>query len=257
MGVVIVPIVGHPVSQVQSPGLFNARFRDRGIDALMVGIDLAVDRVPQFIRALRDWRDTPGCVVTMPFKQEMAALVDVRSARAELLGTVNVIRRDADGRLCADMLDGDGFLAAAADHGFTPAGRRAAIIGAGGAGSAIALALRDAGADGVHVMDIVQDRARALAARLGGPVSADLPDPGSLDLIVNASQAGMDGATMPIAEDAMRLLRPDCLVAEMVTKPETTSFLAVALGLGLRVQRGAETAAWQTEQLGRFLGLWP
>jgi shikimate 5-dehydrogenase len=54
----------------------------------------------------------------------------------------------------------------------------------------------------------------------------------------------------------MRLLQPDCLVAEMVTKPEITSFLAVALGLGLRVQCGAETAAGQTEQLGRFLGLW-
>jgi shikimate dehydrogenase len=106
-------------------------------------------------------------------------------------------------------------------------------------------------------MDIVEDRARAVAACLGGPVSAGLPDPASLDLIVNASQAGMDGATMPVAADAMRRLRADCLVAEMVTKPEITPFLALAHDLGHRVQRGAETAAGQTEQLGRFLGLWP
>jgi shikimate dehydrogenase len=252
---VIVPIVGHPVSQVRSPVLFNARFQDRGIAGLMVGIDVLPEAAAGFIDALRAWRDTPGCVVTMPYKQQFAGLVDQRTARAELLGAVNVIRRAPDGRLSADMLDGDGFLAAAIGHGFAPAGSLAAVVGAGGAGAAIALALRDAGAARVHLTDIVPGRAAALAARLGAPVTADAADPAALDLIVNASQAGMDGTSQPACD--LAALPAGCLVADLVTQPALTPFLQAAERRGLTIQRGAETAEGQCEALGRFLGVWP
>jgi shikimate dehydrogenase len=254
-GMVIVPIVGHPVSQVRSPVLFNARFHDRGIAGVMVGIDVLPDAAASFIDALRAWRDTPGCVVTMPYKQQFAGLVDQRTARADLLDAVNVIRRAPDGRLSADMLDGDGFMAAAVGHGFAPAGRTASVVGAGGAGAAIALALRDAGAASVHLTDIVPGRAATLAGRLGAPVTADPADPATLDLIVNASQAGMDGASMPACD--LTALRPTCLVADLVTQPEMTLFLLAAERRGLAIQRGTETAEGQCQALGQFLGVWP
>ncbi len=256
MGVVIVPIVGHPVSQAASPALFNPRFSDRGIDAVMVGVDLLPDLAPGFIQALRDWRDTPGCIVTMPFKTVFAGLVDRRSARAELLGAVNVIRREPGGSLYGDMLDGDGCLGAAASHGFIPAGRRAWVIGAGGAGSAIALALRDGGVASLHVTDSDPHRAWELAKRLGPPALVGVPDPGSLDFLVNATSAGMDCATLPATMELLGGLPGHCLVAELVTQPATTPLLRAALQLGLTVQTGVETAAAQTETFGRILGLW-
>jgi shikimate dehydrogenase len=77
----------------------------------------------------------------MPHKHAAFAHCATSSERARLLGVVSVIRRNPDGTWHGDMLDGLAFVKAQKDHGARVEGARALLVGAGGAGSAIATPL--------------------------------------------------------------------------------------------------------------------
>ena len=82
---------------------------------------------------------------------------------------VSVIRRNPDGTWHGDMLDGLAFVKAQQDHGARAAGARALLVGAGGAGSAIAIALLAAGVSELVVHDADASRVAALLDLLAGP----------------------------------------------------------------------------------------
>lgn len=255
----LVGMIGHPVRQVHMPGFINARFRDRGMDAVMVPMDIAPAALASFVDVLRGAANMRGTVVTLPHKAAMAAHVDELTARAAELGAVNVVRREADGRLIGDMLDGEGMVLALGATHFRIAGQTCWVIGAGAAGSAIALALCEAGACQVHVSDLDTERARSLAGRLaaaGHPMAAGEPaDIGTVGIVVNASTAGMDGNGSPVAAGTMAGLSAKCGVADVVTRPAETPLLLAARARGLATVSGAAMAEAQTSLVARFLGL--
>jgi shikimate dehydrogenase len=109
------------------------------------------------------------------------------SERAKMLNVVSVIRRNPDGTWHDDMLDGLAFVKAQKDHGAEPKRARVLLVGAGSAGSAIEIALLEAGvceliihdADGSRVATLIE-----LLSGLGqGRVSAGRPDPTGCDLV--------------------------------------------------------------------------
>ncbi|MBU9561071.1 shikimate dehydrogenase [Burkholderia multivorans] len=255
----LLAIVGSPIAQVKSPQNFNAWFARHGEDASMIPIDLERESLDAFVRTLRAWRNLRGCVITVPYKQAIAARIDTLTERARALESVNVIRREADGTLAGDMLDGDGFLKAAREHGFSPRGARALVVGAGGAGSAIAWALCEHGAAALTLVDLDASRTQRLRALLRArfPAVDTGTQVGSLaafDLVVNASPAGMPGNdVLPLAETRLATLRADTLVADVVTTPDITRFLALARRAGCRIQTGAEMALAQFDDLRAFM----
>jgi shikimate dehydrogenase len=257
-------IIGHPIAQVRSPALFNRRFRDLGSDSVMIPADISPKQLPYFLDLLRGWNNADGCVVTIPHKRAIVGDLDELTERAERLGAVNVVRRMRDGRLKGDNVDGLGFLNAAKAHGFDPDGRAALVIGCGGAGSAIADALCASRIRLLMVRDIDPQRALWLTKLLGEAfpsvtlsVSVD-DDLSPFDLVANASPVGMSGtAELPIPASAIASIRADALVADVVTEPAMTPFLQLAELGGRYIQQGPETAAGQTELLGRFIGCLP
>lgn len=259
----LVAIVGSPIAQVKSPLNFNSWFQDQGLALAMLPIDLRADSLQAFIGMLRGWQNLRGCVVTVPYKQLLAGHLDRLSARAQLLGSVNVIRREADGSLCGDNVDGEGFLGAARQHGFTPAGAKALVLGAGGVGSAIGCALCEAGLARLVITDVDAARARALGDSLRGafPATEVLHEYSSLAdfaLVANASPVGMgDGGELPLPEALLATLQPGCLVADVVTSPAMTALLQRAQALGADIQTGAEMARAQMGNLGHFMGVIP
>jgi shikimate dehydrogenase len=259
----LLAIVGSPIAQVKSPHNFNAWFERHGKDASMIPIDLDSRSVDQFIDAMRAWRNLRGCVVTVPYKQDMATRVDLLSERARALGCVNVIRREVDGTLAGDMVDGDGFINAARAHGFEPRGARALVIGAGGVGSAIAWSLCEQGVMSITLTDLDALRTQRLRALLAThfpsvETVSDFDSLTSFDLVVNASPVGMTGnETLPLPRDLMATLRPGILVADVVTSPDVTRFLDVARAAGCRIQTGAEMALAQFGNLGAFMKMTP
>lgn len=253
----VLSIVGDPVAQVALPTLFASHAAAQGLDAVLIPIQVAVGDLPSFLRALRAWRNSPGCVVTFPHKQTAASLVDETTPLARRLGVVNLIRRAGDGRLVGHLTDGTGFLAAARRHRFAPEGRRALVIGAGGAGSAIAHALAEGGLRHLTLHDLSTARRDALLSLL----AEDFPDLDlaaipevsvRYDLVVNATAVGADGRSLPLS---LTGLAPPHLVADVVTEPDITPLLAAARASGCAVQTGKDMALGQIEAITGFLGL--
>lgn len=235
----------------------------------MIAMDLASERVAAFIEVARGWQNLRGVVVTVPHKQAFAKLCNVLTPRAKALGAANVIRRNADGTLTGDMVDGFGFLGAARAHGFSSPGRKALVIGAGGVGSAIAFALCETGIAQLSLMDVDVDRLSALSTMLSEHfpeveilLGCDSLMP--LDLVVNATPIGMATARtadsesdLPLPAALLATLSASALVADVVTSPDITPLLASAKAKGCRIQKGAEMAKAQLEFLGGFMGVMP
>ena len=256
----IIGIVGTPIVQVKMPEMLNAALAERRLDVTMVPLEIGRDGIDAFVTVLRNWKNLLGCVVTVPYKQTLMPYMDEASARARRLQAVNVIRRNADGSLVGDMIDGQGFVSALRGNGFEPRGQRAAVIGAGGVGSAIADALCEAGAQSLAMTDRETarlDRVVAMLTATAGQtrISREIGTLGNYDLVVNATPSGMNGdPSLPLPEDALRDLRPDTFVADVVTVPQITPFLAAARARGGRIQTGADMARTQVELLGSFVG---
>lgn len=256
----LVAIIGTPVAQVKSPENFNAAFERLHSDSAMIAMDIAPEGVSDFLALARQWKNLDGFVVTIPHKQAVAAGVDSVTPRAALLGAANVVRRNADGTLAGDMVDGLGFVRAARNNGFEPSGRQALLIGCGGAGSAIAHALCEAGVRELAIVDADTARADRLAGLLRGEFSAvlstEIGDPARFDLVVNATPLGMkDGDPLPLADAALALLKPTTHVADVVTSPEVTPFLTAARARSLSIQTGPEMAKAQLSLLGAHMGV--
>ncbi len=174
-----------------------------------------------------------------------------------------MIRRERDGRLLGDNVDGAGFLGAARKHGFDPAGKRALVIGCGGVGSAISYALGEAGIVSITLSDPSTARMGAVCELLGNAfpglsVSTQFSGLEDFDLVANASPVGMGtGAELPLSAALLATLQPDTLVADVVTSPEITPLLNRARQVGCAIQTGPEMAFAQLGHLGAFMGVTP
>ncbi|WP_027897359.1 shikimate dehydrogenase family protein [Zestomonas thermotolerans] len=259
----LVAIVGSPIAQVKSPENFNTWFANNGRDLAMIAIDLQENALDAFLSTLRGWQNLRGCVVTVPYKQVLATRLDGVSDRAKALCSVNVIRREPDGHLLGDNVDGEGFLNAARRQGFQAAGKRALVVGCGGVGSAIAYALCEAGVNDLVLDDVSAERADGLVERLGSLFPAlrieraydSLAD---FDLLVNASPVGMgDSGELPLPAAMLESLQPGTYVADVVTSPEITPLLEFARARGCTIQTGPQMALAQLGNLGAFMGATP
>lgn len=260
-GTRLVAIIGTPIAQVRSPENFNRAFAEMDRDHAMIGMDISPEAVAGFIELARRWDNLDGFVVTIPHKQAVAALADDVSSRVKALGAANVVRREKDGRLVADMVDGLGYLAALQQNGFDPAGKKALLVGSGGAGSAIAYSLCEAGVAVLAICEIDVARGEQLAARLRVDfpdvnISTVCGDIGDYDLVANATPLGMKASDpLPIGRLHIEALKDTALVTDVVTSPEMTPFLEAAKARGLKIQTGPEMARAQLGLLGRHMGV--
>lgn len=251
-------IIGDPIDHVRTPLVFNARFEVGGHDAVLVPLLVPAASVARTLDGLRALGNFGGCVVTAPLKGACAALCDGLEGNGRLAGAVNALRREPDGRLVGDLFDGAGFVAGLRAHGVEPRGRRVYLAGAGGAATALAFALADAGAAALTLHNRTHDKVEALAARVRDAFPAcDVrvagPDPRGHDLAVNATALGLR-ADDPMPFDVSRL-EPSTLAAEVIMKPETTAMLHAAAARGCRIHQGRHMLDGQVALLWRFLAM--
>lgn len=218
-------VLGDPVTQVQSPGLLNPVFVGLGVDAVLVPVHVRRDDLVHVVRGLQRVGNLDGLFVTVPHKTAAAHLADRRSRTVEISGSANALRREPDGAWLAANFDGSGFVAGLVGAGHSPRGRKVALVGAGGAGSAIAAALLTAGVDSLSVSDPDGPRLTALVDRLAehwpGRVRA-VPEPRlhDSDIAVNATPLGLrPDDPLPFAPQA---LPPGSVVADIIMKPRET-----------------------------------
>ncbi len=254
----LVGLIGWPVEHSLSPAMHNAAFDALGLNWRYLPLPVAPGQVEAAVRgvAALGFR---GVNVTVPHKQAVIPILDSVAPDAARFGAVNTIaiERSADGKatLSGYNTDHKGFIGALRRAGFEPAGKRAVIVGAGGAARAAVFALLEAGAADILVFDIVPQQAEALIADLGRPGAlrtlAQTPEAivesaRAADLLVNATPVGMwpktEGSIWP---EGVPLPLP-LAVFDMVYNPLETRLLRQAReagahpisGLGMLVEQG-------------------
>jgi shikimate dehydrogenase len=246
--------IGDPIAQVKSPAGITQGFEMRGHDAVMIPLQVKPADIEYFFALAKKLPTLDGIVITVPHKPIAFHHCDATSERAKVLNVCNAMRREKDGSWRGDMTDGGGFVAALKRNDFDPQGKRALQIGAGGAGSAIALALAMEGAR-VTLADLDIARRDVLIARLGRHghevAAVDEPDPTGFDLIVNATPAGMKPGD-PLPVDAARLEAKQ-FVADVITLPVITPLLQAALAKGCHIQNGVQMFEAQVDFITEYL----
>ena len=240
-------VIGFPVRHSLSPAMHNAAFGELGLDWVYVAFEVAPEAVPAAFAGARAL-DIRGLSVTIPHKAAALAEVDDVSPVARAVGAVNCVVPDGEGGLLGDNTDGAGFLASLADEGFAPAGRRCAVLGAGGAARAVVHALAGAGAAEVVVVNRTPQRAEETASLAGAAgrigTAADVEH---VDLVVNATPLGLAGAGAESLPLDPELFGPGQLLVDLVPNPAITALMRaarargaqVAGGLGMLVHQGA------------------
>jgi shikimate dehydrogenase len=251
----VLAVLGDPISQVRSPGVWSALFQHNGVNAACVPFHVQPSDLEAVFGGLRAARNIQGLIVTIPHKPAMLRLVDEATPRARQVGAVNVVAFDAQRRTCGDSLDGAGLVESLHARGQRIRGRRALVVGAGGVGSAIAFAVASAGVSEVLVSDIAEQRAEQLGARLrdaGYGAQVGAPDPRGFDLVINATPLGMR-ASDPLPVDAT-CLESKAIVADVVIQPELTPILAAARARGCFVHPGVLMSDAQVVMMASFFG---
>jgi shikimate dehydrogenase len=251
-------IIGDPIEQVKSPEGLTRRFHAAGANALMLPVHVRVADFDAIVPSLMRIGNLDGLIATVPFKARMMPLADRVLETGQQVGAVNVMRRERDGSWTADMFDGRGFVRGLENNGHRVAGRRVLLVGAGGAGSAIAFSLAAAGVAAIRVVEREAGRAEHLAARLREfyprlEAEAGAAETRGRDLFVNASPVGMapeDGMPVPLGK-----LDQGAVVADVVVLPEPTPWLRHGLACGCPVMGGRDMFEGQADELVRFFGI--
>ncbi|OOG57896.1 shikimate dehydrogenase [Rhodanobacter sp. C03] len=197
-------VFGHPINHSLSPQIHHAFAQQLGITLEYRAIDAApTDFVASVRRFFAD--GGRGTNVTLPHKAAAFALADQRSEAATRAGSANVLTRLADGSLTAHNTDGAGMVRDITErHGVDLRGHTALLLGAGGAARGVAWNLLDAGVQTLTIVNRSPEAADALADAIGEPARAhtryweDLADIGSYDLIIQATSAGVLGASLQL-----------------------------------------------------------
>ena len=239
-------VIGDPVRHSISPAIHNAAFAAEELDWVFVAFEVADGDAPAAIAGARAL-GIDGLSVTMPHKATVIEALDRLTPTAEKLGAVNAIVREGT-EFVGHSTDGAGLVDALAyDEGFDVAGKKCVVLGAGGAARAIVLALGEAGAEDIVVVNRTPQNAERAAALGGGVarVGAEA-DAFAADLVVNATPLGMVGhADQPALDPGF--FHADQLVVDLVYAPLITPTIKAAReagahavgGLGMLVHQAA------------------
>lgn len=248
-------IVGDPIAQVKSPAGVTQAFQDAGRNAVCVPAHVSPADLAGWAEGVSKAQNVDGIIVTVPHKFSCFDLCATTSDRGSFLKAVNTLRRNADGTWHGDMFDGMGYVEALKNKGCEPQGQRALLVGAGGAGSAIAYSLVTSGVRELAVHDPDTARRDGLIARLASlglaKVSAGSSDPTGFDICINATPIGMkEGDPHPI--DSSKFTAQQ-FVGCVITAPAVPPMMAAARAKGCNTMTGADMFARVRDLMVQFL----
>ena len=220
----IYAILAHPVAHVRAPEFMNPLFEAAGKDGFIVPFHVLPDDLEALIPRLRAIQNLKGFIVTIPHKPAMCRMCRTLGPGAKLTGTANTVRIEPDGSLAGDMFDGLGLVEGCRANGIEPTGKATLLVGAGGAGRAIAFALADAGVARLTIANRTAERAEALAAEVAKafpnvPVAVGPADATGHEVIIQATSAGLKDED-PLPMDAATL-RPEMQLFDIIAVRDT------------------------------------
>ncbi|MDT6942430.1 shikimate dehydrogenase [Brucella pseudogrignonensis] len=250
-------LIGDPIAQVIGPTLISERMSQNRYNGLMLPLHVAAEDLEQVLTGFDSIQNLDSVLITVPHKIACVANCTSLSSRAQKLGAINVMRRDGNGGWYGDNFDGPGFVHGLTNCGHDIKGKKAFMAGAGGAGSSIAVSMLDSGLDTLTIFDIKTEVAEGLVGRLldfypRRVVHAkEQPELSQFQIVINATSTGLRvGDPLPMS---LETLKSGTLVADVITNPAVTPFMAAAEKLGAITHSGTEMLDGQLELLYRFV----
>lgn len=235
-------VTGYPISHSKSPLIHGYWLKKYDLDGSYEAVEVSPEDYPSFIEGLKsDNSEFLGGNVTIPHKEQTFKLVDTVDDIATQIGAANTIYKK-DGKLCATNTDVYGFTANLDDLDKNwRTGKKAVVLGAGGASRAILFALKQVGFKEVLLFNRTLARAENLSAIFGDHIKAlpmselqsNLQD---ADLFINTTSLGMGGTEVPSLD--FTIMANDALVTDIVYTPLITPFLQMAIDQNMKTADG-------------------
>ncbi len=245
-------VIGDPIEHSLSPVMHNAAFKHLKLDAIYVAFNVKKEMLEDAVRGMRGF-GICGMNVTMPHKTAIINYLDEIDSVAKFVGAVNTVL-NTNGKLVGFNTDGIGALKALKENGVEPRSKKFLLLGAGGAGRAIAFQLaKEAGE--LRILNRDGSKAKLLADALqrkfnkkivGGRLSPSVLKKWLKDVnvLINATSVGMHPYNSQTLVER-NMLRPELTVMDIVYNPIETRLLKDARSVGAKVINGIEMLVFQ------------
>lgn len=237
-------LIGYPVKHSLSPAMHNAAFKALGIDAHYELFEVKPQDLKSFLDSLKN-QEIYGLNVTIPHKEKVLDFVelDSESLYVRQINAVNTIVKRG-GVFVGFNTDIPGFSRDLKEK-FDPAGKKVAILGAGGAGKAVVYAIAQSKAQQIVVFDIDTEKASSTVdsiKKLRKDIdinfveSIEKLDILNKDLLINATPVGMKESDPCLV--AKEMLHKDLFVYDVIYNPQETKLLKTAKEIGAKTRNG-------------------
>lgn len=243
----LVGLLGTPLTFTFSPQMHNTTFEAYGLDYFYIPFEVGNEELGDVIKAIR-LLNFAGFNVTKPNKVKVIPYLDEVDELAAKIGAVNTVVKKGD-KLIGYNTDGEGYVSSLKDEtGMDPKGKKFTILGAGGAGRAVAFTLAFYGAAEVEIYDNVEEVGRQVVDEINEKVSPCAKytvlteeniqnSINTHDVIINATGIGMIPKTDRTPIDK-KLLNKNIIVSDVTYNPLKTRLLLEAEEVGCKVHNG-------------------
>lgn len=245
-------IVGDPIEQVRSPEMVTWEMQKRHHNAVLIPIHIARDEFDSVMPNIMRMQNLDGLIFTIPFKAQAIALAKTLGPQASQIGAINALKKHSNGTWSGEIFDGMGCVEAFKQRGITLQDKRLQLIGLGGAGSAICVALAYEKPKLLRLFDINPQTTERMAKMVNtiSPqtvVEVGLPHAEGIDILLNASPVGMlSDARLPLAVEQFK---KELIVFDAIVMPENTPLITLAQKCGCEVVRGREMMLGQISKI--------
>ena len=245
-------IVGDPIEQVRSPEMVTWEMQKRHHNALLIPIHIARDEFDSVMPDIMRMRNLDGLIFTIPFKSKAIGLAKVLGPQATQIGAINALKKHSNGEWSGEIFDGMGCVEAFKRRSIPIQDKRLQLIGLGGAGSAICVAMAYEKPKLMRLFDINPQTTERMAKMVStiSPqtmVEVGLPHAEGIDILLNASPVGMlSDSRLPLN---IAQLKKELVVFDAIVMPENTPLLTLAQKCGCEVVRGREMMLGQISKI--------
>lgn len=235
---------GQPVSENPTQAMIEAAYRHHGLDWRYLTIEVSPEGLGDAVKGVRAM-GFRGFNCTIPHKVAVISHLDGLGESASVMGAVNCVVRRGN-QLIGENTDGKGFVQSLLPL-IDPRGKKAVILGSGGASRAICVELALAGVTRITLVNRSASRGETLAKLLREktkveldyqPWVGDFRVPPGTDMVVNATSIGL----FPDVDARLNLdtttLKPGMVVADVIPNPPKTRLVREAQALGCKVIDG-------------------
>lgn len=249
-------LIGYPLKHSKSPRMHNAAFKALSLDYVYMAFEVQDGKIKEALDALKVL-GAKGGNITMPHKTKVIEYLDDISPDAKIIGSVNTIKIDEEGKVTGYNTDGKGFVKALEENGVDFKGKKIVLAGAGGAAKAVATQLAYDGAGEIVIFNRTLEKAKMITDNINKNIPtcqarAVVMDEAKLveeiqdaAVLVNCTCLGMKATIDQTIISSPDQLPKGIFVSDIIYEPDQTKLLKIAEEAGVKHMNGLMMLIWQ------------